>query len=404
MADKEGRGLFKTIFGNIHELFAPGRYAQYQLLSSWNSAFSSFSGNAWEIATVRAAVDAFARNAAKVLPRHIRRTDGRREDVGDNINALLQFRPNPYMTAFAFYYRLAAQYCVDNNAFIYPVWDGGCLTALYPVNAASVELVEKGGDMYARLIFATGDAYTCLYEDLIHIRRHYRDNDIFGDSNKPLLPILKTANAFNQSMGKFAELVTVIRGLLKASTIVKTEDLNQRRDEFIRDNMKIDNNGSGIIVTDAKYDYIPMNDKQTPIPPGQLDYIRREINDYIGVNDDIIQNKADAAGMEAFYRGGLAPFYMQLAQGMTNTLFSARERSFGHEIMCELDRLQFETLPSRVQAAKFLTEIGAATLDQILELFGYPPIGGEEGSRRVQTLNMVNAALIDKYQLGEGTQ
>ena len=47
-----------------------------------------------------------------------------------------------------------------------------------------------------------------------------------------------------------------------------------------------------------------------------------------------------------------------------------------------------------------MTEIGAATLDQILTMFDMPTIGGEEGSRRVQTLNMVNAALADKYQTG----
>ena len=56
---------------------------------------------------------------------------------------------------------------------------------------------------------------------------------------------------------------------------------------------------------------------------------------------------------------------------------------------------------SKVSAAKFLTEIGAATLDQILTMFDMPTIGGEEGARRVQTLNMVNAELADKYQTGK---
>ena len=56
-----------------------------------------------------------------------------------------------------------------------------------------------------------------------------------------------------------------------------------------------------------------------------------------------------------------------------------------------------------MSAAKFLTEIGAATLDQILTMFDMPTIGGEEGARRVQTLNMVNAELADKYQTGAET-
>lgn len=51
-----------------------------------------------------------------------------------------------------------------------------------------------------------------------------------------------------------------------------------------------------------------------------------------------------------------------------------------------------------------MTNIGAVSLDQVLDIFGFPPIGGEEGARRVQTLNMVNADIIDKYQLGSTGQ
>jgi hypothetical protein len=46
-----------------------------------------------------------------------------------------------------------------------------------------------------------------------------------------------------------------------------------------------------------------------------------------------------------------------------------------------------------------LTNIGAASLDQILDMFNMPTIGGEDGSRRVQTLNMVKAGKgADQYQ------
>lgn len=393
------RGLFQNIFGKRPAGGGGSNLPAFRLLSSWDSSFTPFSGNAWDIATVRAAVDAWARNAAKIQPRHIRRTSGRREDVGDNINRILQSRPNPYMTAYAFYYRVAAQFVVYNNAFILPVFDGGRLTALYPINASRVDLVEYMGGMYARLTFATGSVYTVPYEQIVHLRRHYLDNDIFGDDNRPLAPTLETADSFNQSMSKFAKLVAVIRGILKANSVTKGEDLNKRRDDFIRDNLKMESNGAGVIVVDSKYDYTPITDKTTPLPTGQLEFVRREIYDYFGVNEEIVQNKADAEKMDAFYRGQLSGFYMQLAQGLTNAVFTEREQGFGNEILCELDRIQFETLDKRVSAAQYLTNIGALELDQVLDIFGFPPIGGEEGKRRVQTLNMVNAEIIDKYQL-----
>lgn len=391
------RGLFESIFGK-HSTSGSNLPA-FRLLSSYDSSFTPFNGRAWDIGTVRSAVDAWARNAAKIQPRHIRRAGGRRETVHDGLERILQTRPNPYMTAYAFYYRVAAQFVVYNNAFILPVFDGGKLTALYPINASRVDLVEDMGGMYARLTFATGSVYTVPYEHLVHLRRHYLDNDIFGDDNRPLLPALETADAFNQGMSKFAKLVSVIRGILEAPTVTKQEDLASRRDAFVRDNFSMEANGSGVIITDSKHKYTPIKQKETPIPTGQLEFVRREIYDYFGMNEAIVQNKATPEEMDAFYRGQLVPFYMQLAQGLTNAIFTEREQSFGNEVLCEMDRIQFETLDKRVEAAQFLTNIGALELDQVLEVFGFPPIGGEEGKRRVQTLNMVNAAIADKYQL-----
>ena len=46
-----------------------------------------------------------------------------------------------------------------------------------------------------------------------------------------------------------------------------------------------------VIVTDNKYDYTPIQDKQAPLPQGQLQYIKTEIYDYLGTNENIVQNK-----------------------------------------------------------------------------------------------------------------
>ena len=214
---------------------------------------------------------------------------------------------------------------------------------------------------------------------------------------------LKTANTLNQSMSKFAELVAVIRGILKVSNAVKTEDLNRRRDDFIRDNLRMENNGAGVIVTDAKYDYTPITDKTTPIPATQLAYVKEEIYDYLGVSKEIVENTATPQQEQAFYSGEIAPFFRRLSQAFSNVLFTEREFGYGNRIVFSANSVQFATLPEKVTAAKFLTEIGAATLDQILTMFDMPTIGGEEGARRVQTLNMVNAKLADKYQTGGNT-
>lgn len=76
--------------------------------------------------------------------------------------------------------------------------------------------------------------------------------------------------------------------------------MNRRRDDFVRDNLRMENNGAGIVVTDSKYDYTPLNDKTTPIPANQLEYIKTEIYDYLGVSKEIVENTATPQQEQAF--------------------------------------------------------------------------------------------------------
>lgn len=401
---QEKRGLFQKIFGKVKSV--TGAFKTYKLLNTWRTTFTPFSGKAYDVNTVRAAVNGFARRAATVKPRHIRRGEGKLTDVKSKYNQLLQFKPNPYTTAYKFYYRLATQYKLYNNAFVYPVWNEytGKLEALYNINANSIELIEYQSELYCRMTFATGNRYTCPYTDLIHIGSHFNENDIFGENNRPVFPVLETANTFNQSMSKFAELIAVVRGILKIQASTKNEDLKNRRDEFIRDNLKMENNGAGVIVTDNKYEYTPITDKQTPIPTGQLAYVKSEIYDYFGTNENIVQNKETPEQAAAYYNGEIKPFFEQCTQAFTNAIFSGKEPSYGNEIIFEGNSLQNEKLSDKTTTLKFLADIGAITIDGVLLAYNMAPLGGEEGARRVQTLNMVNAAKADEYQLGEKTE
>lgn len=396
-------GLFDKIFGKKTENVATQGY--YKLLNTWQSSFTPFSGNAYEVNTVQAAIDAFARRAALVQPRHIRRSGDTIINVADSKhNRLLQIQPNPYTTAYKFFYRIATQYKLYHNAFVYPVWSPDTLEieAYYNINANSVELLEAQGELYVRMTFANGNKYVCPYTDLIHIGSHFNNNDIFGENNRPIKPVLETANKFNQSMAKFAELVAVIRGILEVTAVSKDEDVKLQRDKFIEDNLTIDNNGSGVIVTDQKRKYTHIQDKQTPIPSGQLAYIKGEIYDYFGTNDAIIQNKETPEQAEAYYNSELKPFFEQLTQAFTSADFTGRELGYGNMIVFEGSTLQNTKISEKTAALKFLADIGAITVDDVRVLYGMAPLGGEEGKRRVQTLNMVNAAKADEYQLGEG--
>ena len=88
-----------------------------------------------------------------------------------------------------FYYKLAAQYKVYNNAIAYPVFDEtGRLTAIYPINAQYFELLEYMGTLYCRFTFATGATYICEYSRIIHVRRHFLEHDISATATSLSIP------------------------------------------------------------------------------------------------------------------------------------------------------------------------------------------------------------------------
>ena len=97
-------GLFEKIFGKKPQP-PQQNLSTFQLLNTYTSTFTPFSGNAWADDKVRAAVDSFARRAAVVQPKHVRKNDGRSVEINDSLNRVLQVRPNPYNTA-----RNAGQY------------------------------------------------------------------------------------------------------------------------------------------------------------------------------------------------------------------------------------------------------------------------------------------------------
>jgi len=119
---------------------------QLRVLNGYTPVFSQFGNDAYASDDVRSAADAFARNAAKLNPKHTRKTaspDGGPPTVSlvdDGLQYLLSVAPNPFMDAYTFYYKVATQYIVQNNAFVYIARDGdGNPTLFWPINGATTE-------------------------------------------------------------------------------------------------------------------------------------------------------------------------------------------------------------------------------------------------------------------------
>src|SRR5690606_41274964 len=90
--------------------------------------FLACGDGAYESEVVLAAAHAIARNAGKHKARHIRSVNGEVIHVkNSDIERVLSLRPNPRMSAYDLLYTLVTTLMLDNNAWAYPVWEGGRL-------------------------------------------------------------------------------------------------------------------------------------------------------------------------------------------------------------------------------------------------------------------------------------
>lgn len=383
---KQKRSLFEMIFGR-----RPKREQQIQtqlrMLNGFAPVFTTFSGDAYDSDVVRAAVDAIARNAAKLRPKHIRRVNGRIEEVGSDIEKLLSLRPNPFMDAYTFYYKVVTQLYLKNNSFVFVDFDEVTkkIRGFYPINAATIEFLEYEGSIYVKFHFMGGQQKVLPYENLIHLRRFYYRNDLYGEpSDQALYPTLQLIQTTDEGIANAVKSSAFLRGILKFTSMLKPEDMKRQRDLFVQDYLDITNNG-GVAATDAKADYIPLNNEPKMVDDKQMEAIRKKVYNYFGVNEKIIQSNYTEDEWNAFYESTIEPLAIQMSLEFTSKLFTDAERSRGNEIIFEANRLQYASMKTKLNLRE-MVDRGAMTPNEWRAAMNLAPIeGGDEPIRRLDT-------------------
>lgn len=242
--------IFQRIFGKVKP--PESSIARAEIIGSGNS-FAAWSGDAYSNDIYRSAVDAIARNAAKMKGSHIIKYRNHERVEGDcRINRILQIEPNPYMSAFDMLYKLITHYYLYNNAFAYMQRDErGQLAAVFPLNPVHAEFMsDAGGVLYVRFIFSGGKETLLPYSEIIHLRRNFNGNDILGDPNDALSPALQLAHTQNEGIISAIKSGASLRGILRRTQIASPEMLKQIKDNFVKDYLDVTNNG-GVAAIDS---------------------------------------------------------------------------------------------------------------------------------------------------------
>ncbi len=341
----------------------------FETLTAYAPVFTNWSGAVYESEIVRAAIDARARHISKLKVE----TNG---SANPSLQSKLAQGPNQFQTWSQFLYRTSTILDCTNNCFLVPVFDERMIiTGVYPVLPASCRLVEYDGEVWLRYQFNNGQVAAVEFRKCAILTRHQFESDFFGSPNTPLRETMQLIHIQNQGIEEGVKNAATFRFMATLNNFSSAADLAKERERFTESNLSTESKSGGFLLFPNTYKDVKQIDvKPYAVDAAQMEQIRENVFNYFGVSEDVIQNKARAEDLEAFFDGAIEPFAIQLSEAMTKMLFTERERAQGSYIIANANRLQYMSTAAKVQMAKELGDRGAIMIDEIRELFNYSPL------------------------------
>lgn len=339
------------------------------------------------------AIRAKSNEFKKLIPKHIRETDGERNVVHGNIQTLLE-NPNDYMTPSDFLEKITILLELNKNVYIYPVYHydnkgNRIYEGLYPLLPSCVNMVkDSAGRLFYKFEFESGYNVTLSINDVIHWKKDYGVQEYFGGNGlqdaKNVMASIAYYDSLCKGMAKALNASYQINGLLKVNTMLSNDKLDNERENFIN---RLQNNESGIIVTDFKTEYVAMNRDVKLIDAETIKFMYNNVLRATGCSFAILSGDYTKAQKEAYYEHSLEADIKSLGEVMTKTLFTQREKEVGNKIVMYPKDINFMTMDEKIKMAQIAMPAGALTKDEFRELFGFAPLPNGEGKKISQGYN-----------------
>lgn len=370
-----------------------------QMLTTWKERYYAWNGKLYESDIVRACIRPKVKAIGKLVGKHIRDdpAGGLKVNPDARIRFLLE-EPNPYMTGQMLQEKVANQLCLNNNAFILIVRDeNGLPIQLYPIPCMFAEAVyDKEGGLYLKFQYKNGNSGTFSYQDIIHLRQDFNENDIFGDSPaKAISQMMDVIGTIDQGIIKAIKNSGVIRWLLKYHNSLRPEDIKKNVKAFVDDYLAVESETFGAAGIDSKAEAIRIEPKDYVPNAAQTDRTIDRIYSFFNTNKKIVQSNYTEDEWTAYYEAEIEPVVVQMHGTYTAGLFTRKERGFGNKIVFEANNLQCASLTTKL-AFQAMVDRGAMTPNEWRETMNMAPlVGGDEPIRRLDTqvVNLIETAL-----------
>lgn len=383
-------GLFDFIFRRPNVTAAYRNDGYFKTLTAYRPHFSTWSGEIYESALVRAAIDARARHMSKLKVEF-------KGAAKPELVKRLKKRPNAFMSWSQFMYRTSTILDMHNTCVIVPCYDELMnVVGYYPILPTRCEIVERDGVPFLRYEFKNGERAADFLSDCAILTKFQYRSDFFGETNGALTPTMKLIHVNEQGVEEAVQNGATYRFMAKVKNFSKVEDLKRERQRFNESNFKMEAENGGLLLFPNTYEDIKqINQTAYTVPKEELEEIRTTVYNYFGVNSEILQSKAFGDSWAAFYEGVVEPFAIQFSETMTHAMFTEREQSLGALVMATSNRLQYMTTAEKLSVSADLADRGILTMNEIRDIWNLPPVDG--GDVRIIRGEYYNAD--DKVQI-----
>ncbi len=371
----------KTALNNV------AMQSAFKMITEQGNGYYAWNGQLFQSDMIRACIRPYSKAIGKLKAKHIRNSNGL---ISVNPDAYMRFlleEPNPLMSGQVMQEKVATQLALNNNAFILIVKDdNGIPIQLYPVPAAGVEAKYEGTNLYLKFYFLNGNTMTFPYTEIIHLRRDFNDNDIFGESpEKSLKQIMEIITTTDQGIVNAIKNSGVVRWLLKFSASMRPEDLKKNVQDFVDNYLSVTSKTFGAAGVDSKADAVRIEPKDYVPNALQMSNTKERLQAFFNTNDKIVHSNYTEDEWNSYFESVVEPDGLQWSAEYTRKLFNRRERGFGNSIYFDASNLQCASLSTKL-ALQAMVDRGALTPNEWRETFNLSPVAdGDKPLRRLDT-------------------
>ena len=359
----------------------------FQMLDGYTPIFTTWDGGVYEMELTRSCIHAFANHCSKLMPT-VTGADVR------GVQAMLNGKPNPFMTGAQFVYKVATIYDAQNTCFIVPLLDEfERLVGYYPVNPMQTELIDVGGEPWLRYKFANGKSAAMELSRCGIVNKYLYKNDIKGETNSALMPTLQLLNIQNQGIAEGIKNNASFRFMATVNNFTKGKDLANERKNWVEDNLGADSGGLALFPNT----YTNVQQIQSVakiVDADQMQIIQTRVYNYFGSNEDILQNKAFGDVWSAYYEGKIEPFALQLSQAMTVMTYTHNEQSRSNAVVWSSNRLQYMSNADKLQVSSQMFDRGILSTNDVMDIWSLPHV--PDGDKRYIRKEYTEVSQLDQ--------